>query len=741
MSVSTIFILAFAAVVVVDVLIGVLRGAQFSALRFLFYVIGTVVSALLAKTVAVKILVCIFEKEICKGNSIYSNIHGLINENANADIADIFGASASGITLSAAVPFVFVGLFIAFKLITWLLYFIVKLIIRHAAKKAKKAGEQALMVEIPANAEDGSVYMTGENPDDLVIPETEDINLTQTVLSQAAEMAVAEIEEASFEIVADTEKSPDIQQPAAETIEPVAEAAEMVAEAAEPVVEEAETAVEAAEPVAEEAETATEAAETAVEAAEPVQITEEIVSTEQPELPAIVEEQQAEAVQVPEEEQTEELLPAAEEEEQTEELVPVAEEEEHLAEAQKPDVKKSFAEKFTEKGLLSRLLGGLIGLVTAIFGFAIVASPVTALMDVADENKSVQNFIEALELIDDTDFEQVFSDILSFEEAKTAGETDSKISFLGDVDGDRLISEYEAISGSIPMTVCRYTGAAAVAGCIYDSLESVNTEDTLGKDDVCRSSDKACEYRFTTALRDVFGIVPELKGAVELLQNNRLVSTQMVDRIEAIALYSIDEQNGFTYISNEDRKYLINSVLDAVNNGINDNLGDFGYNIVIEPVESVQQAREEATQAFDVVRNLVNLFENSVSQFGNLENITDLSEAFSDAEKLKDALESVINVEGAGESLKDMANDKISELTNGEIKNAVDYDALKNAMGNEKEAQEIADAASRLAAYGNRDMSTLTEEEKNGIMEDVGILEDKGIVSDDVISYFNRMVE
>ena len=118
--------------IALEVLVGRKRGIVMTGIRFGFTVLGTVVAALIAKGVTKKIIMFFAEKAGAEGSDLTEMGKSLLDKAAEKiNLGNALGPHAAGFALSAAIPFVFVILFLIFKVITLLLFVIFKAIMKN----------------------------------------------------------------------------------------------------------------------------------------------------------------------------------------------------------------------------------------------------------------------------------------------------------------------------------------------------------------------------------------------------------------------------------------------------------------------------------------------------------------------------------------------------------------------------------------------------------------------------------
>lgn len=117
--------------VALEVLIGLKRGIILSGVRLGFTVIGTVIAALCAKAITSKIIFVIAKSQDVNEKTLAAAGKALLDKlNTEVSLGSALGPHAAGLAMSAAVPFIFVVLFLLFKLITLFLYLILKAVLK-----------------------------------------------------------------------------------------------------------------------------------------------------------------------------------------------------------------------------------------------------------------------------------------------------------------------------------------------------------------------------------------------------------------------------------------------------------------------------------------------------------------------------------------------------------------------------------------------------------------------------------
>lgn len=109
---------------VIEALIGVNRGVVYSTIRIVFLGLGTLIAAILAKHVAISMLMNMAITKGANGSNLSEVASNLLGNAGLGYIAETIGVPAAAWTLSAVIPFVFSVLFILFKMLTLIIFII-----------------------------------------------------------------------------------------------------------------------------------------------------------------------------------------------------------------------------------------------------------------------------------------------------------------------------------------------------------------------------------------------------------------------------------------------------------------------------------------------------------------------------------------------------------------------------------------------------------------------------------------
>ncbi len=124
--------------IAVEVLVGLKRGVVLSGIRFALTVLGTVVAAIAAKAFAEKGIMDIAETQNVTGSNLATVGKAFLDKTVSqVSLGSVLGPHAAGIAMSALAPIGFVIMFLLFKLVTLLIFVILKAVL----KKTLKTGE------------------------------------------------------------------------------------------------------------------------------------------------------------------------------------------------------------------------------------------------------------------------------------------------------------------------------------------------------------------------------------------------------------------------------------------------------------------------------------------------------------------------------------------------------------------------------------------------------------------------
>jgi len=765
MSISIILLLTMLAVVLIDVLLGVFRGASFSLLRLVFHALGSFIAAILAKSVAIDIIMAVAGNSGHAGISLNSTVAKALSLSVEDEFVQTLSAPISGLSLSFAVPLVFVGLFIVFKFISWLLYFILKMIIKHIAKKAVKRREAeqqaseiaAVQAAEQSVAEEGmyginqyiyysNAYEAAPGHDESrtdafvqppVMPVTDgDVKNANNALAAAdTEYALAQtyVNELPAEYENQLQPTAEpynnyVQQAAVQydnTVQPTAEPYNNQMQQA--AVQYDNTVQPTAEPYNNQMQQAAVQYNNTVQpTAEPYnnqmqQAAVQYDNTVQPTAEPYNNQMQQAAVHY--NNQAQQAMPGYEQNAafnsmNTDNHNPAGES------AVGKKVKKSWAEFFTRKPWWSRLIGGLIGFGTAVFTFAIILMPVRCLVFAIDGDV-FEAGTHILQVMDDYSIDELVDNVKSADEGRKL-RTDSEISSI-DKDAKDLLSAYASIKGCAAFKVCKFLGAEALTDYMYAEMSTVTAEDIEAK----KSS--VLTYNFANSVNGLLRVVPNADKVITQAQKGDGITVELVDSFENLvnSLLNIDRDGAL--FSRKDKLAIANYAIDEINRGFLDLLAEEDILIdekltLVNRVESNADLKSRIKSVFDLLRAIVEIKEDFEALVGKFE------EAEFNVENVENACSVIAENADNIEPIIDTVNSMIYEMTDEEVEKCLSYsfaDCVKDPAKREEMAYIIED----LCMYLDRDFEDLTVYEKNQISEEIGRIYELGAVDYELYEY------
>lgn len=145
--IGSILLIAVLVCALIEILIGVKRGIAFTGVRIVLWALGTLVAVLVSKKLATAIVLKLVAAYGYSGASISEITVGALSDAGLGNFAQMLGVPVAGLALSAVVPFVFAVLFILMKLLTWIVFLIIKAVIKKS-KAAKYFTERPVWSKI-----------------------------------------------------------------------------------------------------------------------------------------------------------------------------------------------------------------------------------------------------------------------------------------------------------------------------------------------------------------------------------------------------------------------------------------------------------------------------------------------------------------------------------------------------------------------------------------------------------------
>ena len=407
--IPTILLALIIIVVMIDVLVGIHRGFGFSVVRLIIWTIGTIICFLLARPVTVWLL-CKMDKVPNMKQFSFDMFGDVLKTNTEA-----VGTHLTGTMVSFMVPVVFVGLFLIAKLVTWLIYCLVKLLIKKSAKKVQAHNAAVDAVKAIENFEESDE----ETP--VFVPAPPSVDNTEE-------------QDEGFGTFGIHPKEPEPAEQA-ETVEPtenmdVTDGLELIAQGTQN-----ESTIE--DNVTEDTEN---------EAAGGGDGFETIAALSEDGFESLAREQGLE--EDPE-------LPG-----------------------KKLKRKKSLSMLLTKKSKFSSVLGGVLGFVVSLITCAIVLSPAVGVIKTVAETEYSEELVDVFFDITGADIDDLVVAVFEKQE-KPAGTISKDIEITSDfsIRSQDIVEIFTEREKSVVYYLLKYSGADAVSSFIYDRLIPVDVKD------------------------------------------------------------------------------------------------------------------------------------------------------------------------------------------------------------------------------------------------------------------------
>ena len=547
-------------IVMIDVLVGIHRGFQYSLVRLLLWAAGTVIALLIARSVTVFILL-----KMAKVPDMKMFAFDVFGSRLN-DLTDSVGTHLSGLTVSFMVPVVFSALFLITKFITWIIYIFVKKLIIKSAKKATahnaavdavKAVESSEMPDIASDDIEQPVNLTGRNSDGANDPEF-----------------------GTFGIYPKDEERPrPVMTDEAPVQEKTVDAFAMLATSEEPV----------GDPMAMLAETAEEVSE-AVEEAEETEIADGF-----------------EALAASSEDGFESLARASLMEE-TDNAAPTRSSGTRKVKTRKIKVPKfkrlkkkhSIASFLIQKSKVSSVFGGILGGIVALYSCAIVFAPLSNMISIISGGKMAGEAVDLMATVVNEDVGELIDNAF----VKTDKKPDNYPKVFEISDSFSLRPEdfkelFDTAGDSVAHYIYKYSGADFVATAIYDYLSPVKPEDI----DLINKG--TAVYNFPQSLKYYNRFIPATKAFIDTIRKGEGVSYEVVDRIERFLILLFSNGGEGDVLTDSDKLAIANNITDTLNDEINKVLGPYSTDRVLKQFESYDQVNDGMSDVFNEVRRLI----------------------------------------------------------------------------------------------------------------------------------------
>ena len=547
-------------IVMIDVLVGIHRGFQYSLVRLLIWVAGTIIALLIARSVTVFILL-----KMAKVPDMKMFAFDVFGSRLN-DLTDSVGTHLSGLTVSFMVPVVFSALFLITKFITWIIYIFVKKLIIKSAKKATahnaavdavKAVESSEMPDVASEDIDQPVNLTGRGSAGANDPEfgtfgiyPKDEERPRPVMTDAA--SGQEETTDAFAMLAAAGESGD--DPMAMMAEDQGQIQENVEETSDAGITDGFEALAASSEDGFESLARASLMEATDNAAESRSSGSRKIRTRKIKVPKF----------------------------------------------KRLKKKHSIASFLIQKSKVSSVFGGILGGIVALYSCAIVFAPLSNMINIISSGKMAGEAVDLMATVVNEDVGELLDNAF----VKTDKKPDNYPKVFEISDSFSLRPEdfkelFDTAGGSVAHYVYKYSGADYVATAIYEYLSPVKPED------IDLRSRGTAVYNFPESLNYYTRFIPATKAFIDTIRKGEGVSYEVVDRIERILILLFNNGGQGDVLTDSDKLDIANTFVDKLNNAINRVLGPYSTDRVLKQFDAYDQVNSGMSDVFNEVRRLI----------------------------------------------------------------------------------------------------------------------------------------
>ena len=561
-------------IVMIDVLVGIHRGFQYSLVRLLIWIAGTLIALLVARSVTVFVLL-----KLAKVPDMKMFAFDVFGSRLDT-LTDSLGTHLSGLTVSFMVPVVFSALFLITKFLTWIIYIFVKKLIIKSAKKATahnaavdavKAVESSEMPDIASEDMEQPVNLTGHGSDGADDPEfgtfgiyPKDEERPRPVMTDEPPKVTVPVLEAP--VVTKTVQD-EAAEPAVDALAMLAESSGQISETYEE--ENAAEAVDGFEALAASSEDGFESLARA----------------------SLMEE-------------------AGEAESRSSSTRKIKTKKIKAPKARKLKKKHSIASFLIQKSKASSVFGGILGGIVAIYSCAIIFAPLSNMVRIIADARVAKDAVDIMATAVNEDVGALFDNAFVKSDKKVDNYPKVfEISENFSLRPEDFTEVFDTADDSIAHYVYKYLGADFVATSIYNSLSPVKPEDI----DLTRKGMEV--YRFPESLKYYAGFIPTVKSLIETLRKGEGVSLEVIGRIERILKLLFDTGSKGDVLTKADKLDIANAIVDALDDKIKEQLGPYSTDRILDRFEDFDQVNSGMTTVFNEVRRLIRqgFFERNVN--------------------------------------------------------------------------------------------------------------------------------
>lgn len=525
-------------VVMIDVLVGIHRGFGFSVIRLLIWIAGSFICALFARSFTVWLLM-----KMAKAPDMTTfasdTFSGVLTDTTSA-----IGTHLTGTLVSFMVPVVFIGMFLASKLITWIVYCIVKQIIKKAAKKAEAHNAAVDAVKAIQSSE---------------MPDAETLE-QQPIAQPSFASDEHDSDFGTFGIYPKEEETGDDDDE---------EVTEIVA------VETVDNAVtDGFGSIAEAVDEANENVEIGAETASGSDGFEVIAAASGDGFESLAKEQKTEKVK---------------------EVKPVKE--------KKLRKKHSLSMLLMKKSVLSSVLGGILGAIISLYACAIIFAPVSEMVKIFSEEKNGESMVNLTTTFASVDTDTLFENAFKKDSQPITGivrdfEITSDISIRPE-DFSEAIDEHE---DTVIYYIYKYCGASGVASFIYNKLTPVNIKD------IKLNTQGVTIYNFPDTLRSYLELLGPADDVVDYMCSGKGFSIELLDKLEVFSNTLLNEKGKGEILTSADKTAIVNSLIAKLKDKVDEAPEiinrDYIYEI-LSPCTDIDEAKDKLATVFDLMRRLI----------------------------------------------------------------------------------------------------------------------------------------
>ncbi|MBR4341857.1 MAG: hypothetical protein IKP88_03945 [Lachnospiraceae bacterium] len=563
-------------VVMIDVLVGIHRGVKFGLVRLGLWVVGTVICVFIAEGVTSWLLLKIAKVPDMKLFT-FDVFGGWMGEYTGT-----IGNHMTALTVSLSVPVVFVALFLAAKFITWLLYLIVKQIIKKAAKRATAHNAAVDAVTAVKKAEMPDAESTGlDQPYEATLPQSvlnsengDDFGTFGIYPKESKTVEAYEPEKETDMDTAVTEDGFDILSnddfSGSDGFEAIANS--------DPEIE------------VEESEEEPEAGDEPAGSDEPDDLEadgESLDGFESLARASVEEESKKEA------------------EEKKVKVKPVKVKPVKVKAVKEKKLKKrhSLSLFIMEKTTASSVLGGVLGMFIGLFTCAIIASPVKGLVKVIADKEMAEPTVNLVAALANLDMKQVVDGAFDEDDKKIAI-ISKNLDLVGDfsIRSEDFVEVFTDLEDSVLHQVYKYSGADFTASAIYDSLVDIKPED------IKIENRGISKYNMAETLGCYAPLIPDLNDILTEINERKGLNFELLDILERGIKHLFDSDGKGAILTEADKLQIANGIVDRFNEILADHFVHYYTNTespVIEHFERFSEARKGFETSFDLMRRLL----------------------------------------------------------------------------------------------------------------------------------------